>query len=103
MVNYQNFVPSQTDPAPAIGTLASAATIYPTTFITNVTGTTTISTVTPPLPGIHSLVLLFTNAAPGDISDSGNVLLGASNILENSPVALLWNPILKKYHIMSVG
>jgi len=78
-------------------TLAAAATIAPSSFQTFITGTTNVATITPPVTGQHMLVLIFTDNSPGQITTTGNVLLGSTTITKNIPVLLFYNPITAKY------
>ena len=91
-----NFSPFQSEKAPLPVTLASAATITPTTRLTFVTGTVTIANITPPLAGHHELVLIFTNAAPGLFLTTGNIQF-AYQPIQNRAVLLEYDPITAKY------
>jgi len=82
-------------------TLASALTVAPTTFITYVTGTVDVKTVTPPVTGSHMLVMVFTDVSPPDILTTGNVTAGLTTIAANAPVLLFWNPISEIYITLS--
>jgi len=79
-------------------TLASATTVAPTTFITFITGTTDVDTVTPPVTGAHMLCFIFTDASPGDILTTGNVLVGTTTVTQNVPVLLFYDPSQAKYY-----
>lgn len=95
---FQNLSTVQSNQQPKPVTLASAATIAPQTFITFVTGTTSVATVTPPVTGQHMLVLIFTNGSPGDVLTTGNVLVGTTTVAQNTPVVLFYDPIQAKYY-----
>ena len=82
-------------------TLASALTVAPSTFITYVSGTVDVKTVTPPVTGSHMLVLVFTDVAPPDILTTGNVTAGLTTIAQNAPVLLFWNPLSEIYITLS--
>lgn len=83
-------------------TLAGAATISPITFLTFVTGTTSVATITPPVTGTHLLALQFTDATPGDILTTGNVLIGTTALAQDSVVLIIYNPSAQKYLLASV-
>lgn len=100
LITYQ-FSTHQSEKAPLPVTLASAATITPTTRLTFVTGTVTIANITPPLAGHHELVLIFTNGAPGVFLTSGNLQV-AYQPIQNRPVVLQYDPITAKYWVNSV-
>ena len=81
-------------------TIASASDISATpieTFITFVTGTTAIATITPPAAGQHMLVLIFINVAPGGVTTGGNILV-ATDPAQNVPLLLFYDPIQQKYY-----
>jgi hypothetical protein len=67
--------------------------------MTLVTGTIDITTIRPPVSGMHMLCLVFTNASPGDILTTGNVLVGTTLVSQNAPVLLFYNPIAAKYYV----
>jgi hypothetical protein len=94
---HQNFQLGQSKAQPQPVTIASAATIAPTTLFSIITGTVDIATVTPPVTGTHILILKFTNAAPGDVLDTGNVDRAVTTIAQNDYVLLLYNPITATY------
>lgn len=79
-------------------TLAAATTIAPTTFITFVTGTTNIATITPPVTGSVALVLIFTDGSPGQFTTAGNIKLALTTIAQNVPVLVFWDPIGNKWY-----
>lgn len=95
--NWQNFSTVQSglqDSTP--GTIASAATITPTNFLTFVTGTVQVANITPPMDGAHMLCMVFTNAAPGAFLTTGNIQRAATP-LQNIPILLIYDPVGKKY------
>jgi hypothetical protein len=98
---HQNLNPVQSDKCPNPPTLASAATIAPTTRFTFVTGTVTIATITPPASGYHELILCFTNGAPGVFLTSGNLQI-AYQPITNRPILLCYDPATKKYWVAAV-
>jgi hypothetical protein len=96
---FQNLSTVQSEQQPTPTTIASAASIAPNTFMTLVTGTVDVATFVPPIAGQHMLVVVFTNASPGDILTTGNVLVGTTTVVQNVPVLLFWNPIAQKYYV----
>lgn len=96
-LNFQNISTVQSKQQPTPTRLASTTVIAPSTFMTFVSGTIDIATVTPPVTGSHMLVLVFTDASPGDILTTGNVLLGSTTLVQNVPVLLFWDPVSAKY------
>ena len=94
---FQNLSTVQSNQQPLPVTIASAATLAPTGFLTFVTGTVVSATITPPVTGAHMLVLIFTDATPPTFTTSGNVL----NILvptSNLPTFMVYDPIQRKYY-----
>jgi hypothetical protein len=93
-VDFQNFstVHSALQPKPA--TITAAATIAPTTFLSFISGTTAIVTVTPPVSGAHMLILM--PLAAFTMTTAGNVKIACTAAV-NSPVVLIWNPNDNKY------
>lgn len=82
---------------PKPGTIASAATIAPLTFLTFVSGTVAIATITPPIDGAHMLCLIFTNAAPAANLTTGNIAAAFTGV-QNVPVFLVYDPSTAKYY-----
>lgn len=93
---HQNFLTAQSLQQPSPNTIAAATTIAPQTLQTFVTGTLQVATITPPLTGQHMLVLIFTDAAPGTMLTTGNIL-NAIVPTQNLPTVLFYNPITEKY------
>lgn len=94
-LDFNQFLPAQSQNQLPPRTIASAATIAPTTGLTIVTGTTQLVTITPPLNGWHVLYLVFPDAM-GAFSTAGNILVAADPGV-NIPVAMHYNPITGKY------
>lgn len=99
--NWQNLSDVQSGLQATPRTIASAATIAPTTKMTIVTGTVAVATVAPPMDGFHVLWLKFTNAAPAALVTTGNIETAYTPI-QNRPFAMLYDPISSKYAPMSV-
>jgi len=78
-------------------TLVSAATVAPTTFLSFVSGTVAIATVTPPEDGAHLLCFIFTTTIPAAFTTTGNIKAVATPST-NLPVFLVWNPSEQKYY-----
>ncbi len=95
----QNIAQVQTIAQPFPNTIASTTTIAPSSYITFVSGTIDVGTVTPPVTGQHSLVLIFTSATPGDLLTTGNILVGSTVLAQNVPTVLYFDPNQAKYYI----
>ena len=76
------------------GTLASAATIAPTTFLTVLTGNVGIATITPPVPHTHMLALQFAGTA--GVVATGNILTATASVV-GQIMLLVYNPTTAKY------
>ena len=88
-------VASESMPQPP--TIASAATVAPNTFLSFISGTVAIATVTPPVNGAHMLVFIFTTTTPTAFTTTGNIKAVATPTT-NLPVVLVYNPIEAKYY-----
>jgi hypothetical protein len=96
-VSFQDISTVGSDKSTAPKTLASAATVAPTTFLTFFTGTVQLATITPPVSGHHMLVFVFTNASPGAFVTTGNIK-NAVTPIQNVPVFLVYDPQSAKYY-----
>ncbi len=96
-LNHQQLSTPQSNLQPGPYTLASAATLAPKTFLTFVSGTTQVTTITPPVTGSHMLVLIFTNANPGGVGTGGNIN-NTLDVTQYAPLLLFYDPIGAKYY-----
>lgn len=96
-LNFQNISTVQNNLQPTPVTIAAATTIAPTTFITIVSGTTQIKTITPPVTGSHLLAMIFTDATPGVTLTTGNIII-ASTPVTSKLLLLAYNPLNGKYY-----
>lgn len=83
-------------------TLASAATIAPIHMLTRITGTTPITTITPPQLGFHILWFVFSSAFATAFNVGGNIATAYTSIVDR-PIALLYDPRTKLYYVMAVA
>jgi len=84
------------------GTLTAAATLVPKTATSFVTGSTQVTTITPPVPGPHLLTLIFTDAAPSAFATSGNLAKGVTPA-QNTALVLAYEPRTAKYYPAAVS
>ena len=96
-LDFQQLSTVQNKLQPQPRTIASAATVAPTTLITFITGTTQIDNVTAPVTGSHVLVMIHTNAAPAAYGTGGNVVTAIAPV-QNEPVLLVYDPISGNYY-----
>jgi hypothetical protein len=100
-LNFQNMSTVQNNLQPAPVTVAAAATISPTTFLTIVTGTTAIATITPPVTGTHMLAIVASATNFSGFLTTGNILLASltnSTVWANRVSLFVYNPLTAKYH-----
>ena len=100
-LNFQNFSTVQSDQQLFPPTIASAATIAPTSMLTFLTGTVQVATVTPPVTGAHVLWFVFTNGSPGALLTSGNIETAYTPI-QNRPFFMVYDPSTAKYWVQTV-
>ena len=98
--NFQQLSTVQNAAMLAPVTLASATTVSPSTFLTFITGTTAVVTVTPPASGTHMLCFVFTTTTPTAFTTAGNIKAIATPT-SNVPCFLVWNPLENKYYAKS--
>jgi hypothetical protein len=79
-------------------TFAAAATITPKTFLSFVTGTTAIATITPPIQGAHLLCLIFTTTQSGQFATTGNLTVSGTTATANVPQFFVYDPSTNKYY-----
>lgn len=101
-LNRYNLGTPQSEQNAAPNTIASATVIAPVHLLTFVTGTVQIATITPPAPGAHILVLIFTNANPGAFTGAGNVV-GTYDPQQNVATFLVYDPVTAKYYTQAVS
>lgn len=78
-------------------TIASAATVAPKTFLSFISGTVAIATVTPPVDGAHLLCFIFTTTTPTAFTTTGNIK-AVTTPAQNIPTFLVYNPLDGKYY-----
>ena len=98
-LNFQNISTVQSGLQPGPRTIASAATIAPTTFITFVSGAVAVVNITPPVTGAHMLVLIPAAAATWATTAAGNIDKALTASVAGVPVLAFYNPITGKYTV----
>lgn len=101
-MNYPNdFYTAQSEQQLSAATIASAATIVPTGFLTFVTGTVAVANVTPPNEGGLTLIaLVFTNANPSAFTGAGNVQ-STKDPAQNELVLMVWDTLSNKWYVVN--
>lgn len=96
-LNFQDLSTVANSAQPKPVTIASAATVAPSTFLSFISGTTAIATITPPVSGAHMLLFVFTTTTPAAFTTTGNIKAVATPAT-NLPVMLVYNPVEGKYY-----
>jgi hypothetical protein len=89
--------PIQKKPA----TIASAATVAPLQFLSFISGTVAIATVTPPVNAMHVLCMIFTTTTPTAFTTTGGNIKAVATPTQNVPCFLIYNPLEAKYYVKS--
>lgn len=98
--DFQQLSTVQSGVMPKPVSIASASTIAPVGFLSLVTGTTAVVTVTPPVSGVHMLCLVFTTTTPTAFTTAGNINAIATPS-SGIPLFLVYNPATGKYYAKS--
>lgn len=80
-------------------TIASTTTIAPTTFLTFLSGTTNVATITPPVTGTVMLAFVWTNASPGQFVTTGNISVGSTTMAQNKLNLMVFDPPTNKWYL----
>jgi len=80
--------------AVAPGSLVSAATIAPVSFLTVLSGNTAVATITPPVNHTHMLALVFAGTA--GVVATGNIAIAVASVVGQA-MLLIYNPTTGKY------
>lgn len=98
---FQNISSVQSSQQPAPVTLVAAATLAPTTYVTFITGTTALATITPPVSGQHSLVLIAKSTNWAGCLTTGNILVASitnGTTWANRANVFVYDPASAKYY-----
>jgi hypothetical protein len=97
---FQNIQPTQSLQQPAPVTFTAAATIAPTTFLSYITGTTALATITPPVSGTHLLAIVAKTTNWLGVLTTGNVLVASitnGTTWQNKVSFFVYDPATAKY------
>lgn len=97
---FQNFLPVQSSLQPAPVTLTAVATIAPTTYLTYISGTTALVTITPPVTGQHCLAIVAKTTNWLGALTTGNILLASitnGTTWANKVNFFVYDPAAAKY------
>lgn len=98
-LNFQDLSTVNSGLQPKPVTIASAATVAPTTFLSFISGTVAIATVTPPVTGAHMLAFIFTTTTPTAFTTTGGNMKAVTTPTQNTINLLVWNPLENKYYV----
>lgn len=96
-LNFQNISTVQNSLQPKPVTIASSATIAPTGFLTFISGSVPLATITPPVTGQHLLGFIATSASPGVTATTGNIAI-ATTVVLSKLLLMAYDPITAKYY-----
>ena len=100
-LNYQNLSTVQNNLQPGPVTFTAAATLAPKTFLSIISGTTALATITPPVTGAHMLAIVAATTNFAGFVTSGNILVASltNSTVWNSRLNLfVYNPLTAKYY-----
>jgi len=95
-LTHQNFGVAQSNLQPKPVTQAAAATVTPTTRLTFLTGTTSVTDITPPVTGAYcEVILCFTDGSPGAFGTTGSSypVKVAYQPVQNRPILMCYDPL----------
>ena len=98
-LNYQQLSTVQDLPMLYAATIASTTTIAPTTFLTFISGTTNIATITPPVTGTVMLAFVWTTTSPGQFLTTGNISVGSTTLVQNRLNLMVYDPPTLKWYM----
>jgi len=93
--DFQNLSTVQNKLQPTPVTLTAAATIAPSTFLTILSGTTEVATITPPVTGCH-LLAITAGTTTAAFTTAGNIV-GLTTASTTQPSLFIYNPVTGKY------
>ena len=103
---HQDLATVQSDKNALPVTIASAATIAPTTKLTRITGTTSITKITPPTTGYCELTFIFSSAYATAFNTGGSgagAIHAAYTSVADRPVTLYYDPRTTLWYVMTVA
>jgi hypothetical protein len=98
---FQNISSVQSSLQPMPVTYTAAATIAPTTYVSFITGTTALATITPPVTGQHSLVVISKTTNWAGALTSGNIIVASitnGTTWQNRANLFVYDPLTAKYY-----
>lgn len=98
-LNFEQLSTVQSNSQLFAATIASTTTISPSTFLTFISGTTNIATITPPVTGTVMLAFVWTTTSPGSFLTTGNISVGSTTMTKNGLVLLVFDPPTNKWYL----
>lgn len=96
-LDFQNLSTVSNNVQPLVRTIASAATIAPSTYLSMISGTVAIATITPPVTGWCQLAFVFTTTTPTAFTTTGNVA-AVTTPTQNVLLLGVYNPLTAKWY-----
>lgn len=96
-LNFQDLSTVGSDKNTKPATIASAAVVAPVTFLSFISGTVAIVTITPPVTGAHMLCFVYTTTTPVANTTAGNIQ-NISTPATNIPAFYVYDPLTAKYY-----
>lgn len=94
-LNFQDLSTVQNSLQPKPRTIDAAETIAPTTFLTFLSGTTEVATITPPVTGTH-MIAIVAGTTTAAFTTSGNIV-GLTTASTTQPSVFIYDPISETY------
>lgn len=103
-LNFQDFSTVQSDKELGPQTIASAANIAPKTKFTRLTGTTPVTTITPPVSGYCELTFVWTTGTANGFTSSAaaNGIAVTYTTITDRPIDLCYDPRTKLWYPKAV-
>lgn len=95
---HQNFSTVQSQQQLNPVTMAAATTIAPSTFVTFLTGTTAVATITPPVTGQHMLCLISTDSGTTNATVTTGNINKVTTFVQNKALFMVYDPASAKYY-----
>ena len=92
---FQDLSTVQSNLQPTPKTITASTTIAPATFLTILSGTTVIATITPPVTGTHMLAIV-AGTTTAAFTTTGNVR-GITTASTEAPSLFIYNPLTGNY------
>lgn len=100
-LSFQDISTVNNELQPKPVTFTAATTIAPTTFLSFITGTTALATITPPVSGAHMLAIVSNTTNWAGCVTTGNIAVASvtnSDLWQGKVNLFVYNPLTAKYY-----